>query len=65
VLRAATDPEVVGGDYLGPDGCGGGRGWPVKIRYSRTAHDQQLAARLWALSEQLTGVSFPALVGRR
>jgi NAD(P)-dependent dehydrogenase (short-subunit alcohol dehydrogenase family) len=61
VLRAATDPEVAGGDYLGPDGLGGGRGWPVKARYSRTAHDEQLAGRLWAVSEQLTGVRYPAL----
>ena len=65
VLRAATDPEVAGGDYLGPDGLGGGRGWPVKARYSRTAHDEQLAGRLWAVSEQLTGVRCPALAGRR
>ena len=62
VLRAATDPEVAGGDYLGPDGLGGARGWPVKTRYSKTAHDEQLARRLWTLSEQLTGVTYPALV---
>jgi len=30
VLRAATDPEVAGGDDLGPDGLGGGRGWPSR-----------------------------------
>jgi NAD(P)-dependent dehydrogenase (short-subunit alcohol dehydrogenase family) len=65
VLRAATDPEVAGGDYLGPDGFGGGRGWPVKAQYSNTAHDKQLARQLWTVSEQLTGVSFPALAGRR
>jgi NAD(P)-dependent dehydrogenase (short-subunit alcohol dehydrogenase family) len=65
VLRAATDPEVAGGDYLGPDGFGGGRGWPIKAQYSKTAHDERLARRLWTVSEQLTGVSFPALAGRR
>jgi NAD(P)-dependent dehydrogenase (short-subunit alcohol dehydrogenase family) len=65
VLRAATDPEVAGGDYLGPDGLGGGRGWPVKAQYSKTAHDEQLARQVWAVSEQLTGVRCPALAGRR
>ena len=65
VLRAATDPEVAGGDYLGPDGFGGGRGWPVKAQYSKTAQDEQMARRLWTVSERLTGVSFPALAGRR
>ena len=65
VLRAATDPEVAGGDYLGPDGFGGGRGWPVKAQYSKTAQDEQMARRLWTVSERLTGVSFPALADRR
>ena len=65
VLRAATDPEVSGGDYLGPDGPGGGHGWPVKVRYSRSAYDQQLARRLWTLSEELASVTYPALVGRQ
>jgi NAD(P)-dependent dehydrogenase (short-subunit alcohol dehydrogenase family) len=64
VLRAATDPEVAGGDYLGPDGFGGGRGWPVKTRYSKTAQDERLARQLWKVSEQLTGVAYRALVSR-
>jgi NAD(P)-dependent dehydrogenase (short-subunit alcohol dehydrogenase family) len=65
VLRAATDPKVAGGDYLGPDGFGGGRGWPIAVQYSNTAQDERLARRLWTVSERLTGVSFPALAGRR
>jgi NAD(P)-dependent dehydrogenase (short-subunit alcohol dehydrogenase family) len=64
VLRAATDPEVAGGDYLGPDGFGGGRGWPVKVQYSKTAQDERLARQLWKVSEQLTGVAYRALVSR-
>lgn len=51
VLRAATDPEVTGGDYLGPDGLGGARGRPVKAPYSNRT-----------ISEQLTEIRFPALV---
>jgi NAD(P)-dependent dehydrogenase (short-subunit alcohol dehydrogenase family) len=59
VLRAATDPEAHGGDYYGPAGLGEGRGSPRKVRYAKTAHDVQLARRLWQASEALTGVTFP------
>jgi hypothetical protein len=61
VLRAATDPRVRGGDYYGPRGPGGGMGAPRKVRYARTARDEQLACRLWQVSEALTGVTFPGL----
>jgi hypothetical protein len=61
VLRAATDPDVAGGDYFGPDGPGEARGLPRKVSYSKAAHDQLLAGRLWQASEALTGVRFPAL----
>jgi len=61
VLRAATDPDVEGGDYYGPGGPGEARGLPRKVNYSKTAYDQQLGGRLWQASEALTGVRFPAL----
>lgn len=64
VLRAATDPQVQGGDYYGPGGPGEARGLPRKVNYSKTAHDQALAGRLWQASEALTGVTFPALARR-
>ena len=60
VLRAATDPQVEGGDYLGPNGPGEVRGFPHTVRYSKAAHDQPLAGRLWEASEALTGVTFTA-----
>ena len=63
VLRAATDPQAHGGDYYGPGGLGEGRGSPRKVRYAETAHDEQLAGRLWQVSEALTGVRFPGLPG--
>jgi NAD(P)-dependent dehydrogenase (short-subunit alcohol dehydrogenase family) len=61
VLRAATDPRARGGDYYGPRGPGEGMGAPRKVRYARTARDEQLAYRLWKASEVLTGVTFPGL----
>ena len=63
VLRAATDPQVRGGDYYGPRGPGEGMGAPRNVRYARTARNEQLAYRLWKASEVLTGVTFPGLTG--
>jgi hypothetical protein len=58
-LRAATDPGALGGQYFGPDGPGGTRGYPKVAPSSDQSHDMALARRLWTVSEELTGVSFP------
>jgi NAD(P)-dependent dehydrogenase (short-subunit alcohol dehydrogenase family) len=59
LLRAATDPEVRGGQYYGPDGWGETRGHPTIVRSSPLSHDTAAQRRLWAVSEELTGVTFP------
>ncbi len=56
-LRAATDPTASGGQYFGPDRLFESRGYPIVVRSSRRSQDRTLQARLWALSEELTGVS--------
>ena len=58
-LRAATDPGVLGGQYFGPDGFGEQRGYPKVVASSEKSHDLALQRRLWAVSEELTGVTFP------
>lgn len=58
-LRAATDPDVQGGQYFGPDGFLEQRGHPKLVKSSAQSHDAELQRRLWAVSEELTGVSFP------
>jgi hypothetical protein len=58
-LRAAADPGVRGGEYYGPDGFREGRGHPVRVESSKKSHDAALQHRLWEVSEQVTGVSFP------
>lgn len=57
-LYAATAPTVQGGDYIGPGGMKELRGKPVKVECRPEARDEAAAARLWTLSEQLTGVSY-------
>jgi NAD(P)-dependent dehydrogenase (short-subunit alcohol dehydrogenase family) len=59
VLRAATDPSVLGGQYYGPGGFLGLRGYPELAASSRRSHDEAVQRRLWAVSEELTGVTFP------
>ena len=58
-LMAATAPGLPGGSYLGPSGPGEVRGLPVVVGTTSAARDEELAAKLWALSEQATGVHFP------
>ncbi len=58
-LRAATDPGVIGGQYFGPDGFAQTRGYPKVVASSKKSHDAALQRRLWAVSEELTGVVYP------
>ena len=59
VLRAATDPGVLGGQYYGPGGLFGTRGYPKLAHSSRQSRDAAIQRRLWTVSEELTGVTFP------
>ena len=58
-LRAATDPSVKGGQYYGPDGFRELRGHPVLVGSARQSQDVAVQERLWKVSEELTGVTFP------
>ncbi len=57
-VYAATAPDVRGGDYIGPDGPLGQSGFPKKIASSRRSRDHAVAARLWQVSEALTGIEY-------
>jgi NAD(P)-dependent dehydrogenase (short-subunit alcohol dehydrogenase family) len=58
-LRAATDPSVLGGQYYGPDGFAEQRGYATLVSSNRASHDVDAQQRLWAVSEELTGVVYP------
>ncbi|UKY49103.1 oxidoreductase [Streptomyces inhibens] len=62
-LYAATQ-DLPGASYLGPDGLGEMRGGPTMVGRSAAAADPESAKRLWTASEELTGVTFPALNGK-
>ena len=63
-LYAATVPDLPGDSFIGPDGIGEMRGAPKVVDRSAAAKNAETAARLWTLSEELTGVSFPLGVSR-
>lgn len=63
-LFAATSPEAVGGGYYGPHALGETRGYPVAAKVPPQAADEQAAARLWQVSEELTAVRFEDEVAR-
>ena len=58
-LRAATDPNVLGGQYYGPDGFAEQRGYPRVVASSTASHDVAAQKRLWTVSEELTSVTYP------
>jgi NAD(P)-dependent dehydrogenase (short-subunit alcohol dehydrogenase family) len=58
-LYAATAPDVQGSDYYGPQGWQELRGYPTRVRSSDRSYDAAVAARLWTVSEELTGVRYP------
>jgi NAD(P)-dependent dehydrogenase (short-subunit alcohol dehydrogenase family) len=58
-LFAATSDTLRGGEFVGPGGPFELRGAPRVVGSSARSKDRVVAARLWTLSEQLTGVSYP------
>lgn len=57
-VYAAAAADVVGGDYVGPDGLFEVWGYPKKVSSNAASKDIATAARLWEASEQLTSVSW-------
>jgi NAD(P)-dependent dehydrogenase (short-subunit alcohol dehydrogenase family) len=53
LLFAATQ-DIPGGGYVGPDGIGHLRGYPVIHKTSKRAMDDGVARRLWDVSAVLT-----------
>jgi NAD(P)-dependent dehydrogenase (short-subunit alcohol dehydrogenase family) len=58
VLMAAT-AELPGATYVGPGSLGEMHGAPQVVTSSRLSHDEEAQRRLWELSEETTGISYP------
>jgi NAD(P)-dependent dehydrogenase (short-subunit alcohol dehydrogenase family) len=59
-LLAATSPDALGARLYGPSGPGHLGGAPAEQAVYSRLLDQDDARRIWQLSEQLTGVTYPA-----
>ena len=59
-LLAATSSDAAGGRFYGPRRFGHISGPPAEQALYRRLRSPEDAARVWRLSEQLTGVPFPA-----
>ena len=57
-LYAAVGPDIQGNDYIGPGGFQETRGYPRKVEPAEHAKDGDVAAKLWDVSEKMTGVSY-------
>jgi NAD(P)-dependent dehydrogenase (short-subunit alcohol dehydrogenase family) len=55
-LMAAFDPAAENGDYYGASRFKEMRGYPKKVSSNEKSQDQELAKKLWLLSESLTGI---------
>ena len=56
-LFAATAQDVSGGDYIGPRGIGGVRGYPANVQPLGSALSERQGSALWELTAKLTGVT--------
>lgn len=59
-MLAATGHNVQKLDYYGPGGMMEQKGPPKLVRAPRQAEDDEVAGRLWEVSEKLTGVTYDA-----
>jgi len=57
-LYAATALDVKSGDYYGPSGWQEMKGYPKKIGSNELSHDTEIAEKLWAVSEEITGIRY-------
>ena len=57
-LFAATVADLPGGSFVGPDGFMEQRGNPKVVGSTGSARDEDVARRLWDVSEELTGVRY-------
>lgn len=57
-LYSATSLNISGGEYIGPDGRGGKKGYPKLDPIIDKLYQPNTSQKLWEVSEQLTGVVY-------
>lgn len=57
-LRAAFDETAKGGEFYGPEGFMEMWGHPVEVSSNELSKDEKIGAKLWTVSEELTGIHY-------
>ncbi|TFG49127.1 MAG: SDR family NAD(P)-dependent oxidoreductase [Anaerolineales bacterium] len=57
-MRAAVDPDALGGQYYGPDGKRERSGYPIVVDSNEESKNEKSARQLWKISEELTGIQY-------
>lgn len=57
-LRAAIEADLKGGEFFGPNGLFEIWGYPIEVQPNKLSKDENIAKKLWSISEELTGVKF-------
>lgn len=57
-LYAATEPNLQGGEYIGPNGWFELGGHPALSKIAKQAHDPETSKQLWEAAEEMCGVNF-------
>ena len=58
-LYAAAEPDLTGGEYIGPLGQFQRKGFPALGTPHSNATDQNVSRQLWTVSESLTAITYP------
>ena len=58
ILRASTEPNLVGSEYFYPNSFNGLTGFPIPGKYPEIALNEENANTLWKLSENITNINF-------
>lgn len=57
-LYALTESNLSGGEFVGPEGLFGFRGYPKIDKTGETLYNSDISKKLWKLSEEQTGVTY-------
>jgi NAD(P)-dependent dehydrogenase (short-subunit alcohol dehydrogenase family) len=57
LLYSVSNPDLKGGEYVGPEGFQNIWGYPAVTTKDDSLYKKEIAERLWAVSEKLTGVN--------
>lgn len=58
LLYGMIGPDVENGDFIGPDGFMGIKGYPKRVTSSQRSYNEDDALKIWQLSQELTKVTF-------